>query len=105
MWHQHFQTISRNLFFKRFVFPKIRAAKFNILRDDCRKFGSNKFIPDFDRTDWERMLCSKKRIIYSEESDVNLSKNQYLYKIDSLLKTHAPPKKLNKKKLKFLTKS
>ena len=43
------------------------------------------------------MLCSKKRIIYSEKSDANFSKNQYLYKIDSLLKTHAPPKKLNKK--------
>ena len=30
--------------------------------------------------------------------------NQYLSKIDSLLETHAPLKKLNKKELKFLTK-
>ena len=31
--------------------------------------------------------------------------NQYLYKIDSPLETHAPLKKLNKSQLKFLTKS
>ena len=30
--------------------------------------------------------------------------NEYLSKIDSLLDTHAPSKKLNKKELKFLTK-
>ena len=30
--------------------------------------------------------------------------NEYLSKIDSLLNTHAPFKKLNKKELKFLTK-
>ena len=31
--------------------------------------------------------------------------NQYLYKIDSPLETHAPLKKVNKSELKFLTKS
>ena len=84
------------IFLKDF-FSKMPATKSNILRHDWRKFKSNKFISDFDQTDWEQILCSRK-------SDVNLSMNQYLSKIDSLLETHAPRKKLNKKELKFLTK-
>ena len=78
-------------------FSKIPAAKSNILRHYWRKFESSKFISDFDQTDWEQILCSKK-------SDVNFSMNQYLSKIDSLLETHAPLENLNKKELKFLTK-
>ena len=77
-------------------FSKILAAKANILRYDWRKFESNKFICDFDQTDLEQILCSGK-------SDVNFSLNQYLSKIDRLLETHSPLKKLNKKELKFLT--
>ena len=46
-----------------------------------------------------------KQILYNEENDVNFTMNKYLSKIDSLLDAHAPFKKLNKKKLKFLTKS
>ena len=75
------------IFLKGF-FSKVPAAKSNILRYDWRKFESNKFIFDFDQTNWEQILCSKK-------SDLNFSINQYLSKIDSL--SHAPPKKLNKK--------
>ena len=37
-------------------------------------------------------------------NDVNFSMNEYLSKIYSLLDTHQPLKKLNKKELKFLTK-
>ena len=84
------------IFLKDF-FSKIPAAKSNILRHDWRKLESSKFISDFDQTDWEQILCS-------EKSYVNFSMNQYLSKIDSLLETHAPLKKLNKKELKFLTK-
>ena len=84
------------VFFKDF-FLKRPATKSNILRDDWRKFESNKSISNFDQTDWEQILCI-------EKSDVNLSMNQYLSKIDSLLETYAPLKKLNKKELKFLTK-
>ena len=84
------------IFFKNF-FSKILAAKANMLRHDWRKFEINKFICDFDQTDSEQILCS-------EKSDVNFSLNEYLSKIDRLLETHAPLKKLNKKELKFLTK-
>ena len=60
------------------------------------KFESNKFISDFHQTDWEQILCT-------EKSDATFSMNQYLSEIDSLLEIHAPPKKLNKKELTFLT--
>ena len=43
-------------------------------------------------------------VFFLKNSDVKFSMNQYLSKIDSLLDTHAPLKKLNKKELKFLTK-
>ena len=77
------------IFLKDF-FSKIPAVKSNILRHDWRKFESNKFISDFDQTDWEQILCTKK-------SDVNFSMNQCLPKIYSLLEIHAPLKKLDKK--------
>ena len=50
-----------------------------------------------DHIDWEQILCSKK-------SDDYFSMNEYLPKIDSLLETYAPLKKLDKKEMKFLTK-
>ena len=61
------------------------------------KFESSKFISDFNQINWEQIL-------YNKENDVNFSMKEYLSKIDSLLNTHAPFKKPNKKELKFLTK-
>ena len=83
--------------FLKYFFSKIPATKSNILRYDWRKSESNKLISDFNQTDWEQIL-------FSGKSDVNLSMNQYLSKIDSLLETHAPLKKLKKRELKLLTK-
>ena len=77
--------------FLKDLFSKIPAVKSNILKHDWRKIESNKFISDFNQTDWEQILCT-------EKSKVNFSMNQYLPKIDSLLEIHAPLKKLNKKK-------
>ena len=54
-------------------------------------------LADFNQINWEKVLCNG-------ENDVNFSMNKYLSKIDSLLDTHAPFSKLNKKELKFLTK-
>ena len=56
-----------------------------MFKHDWRKFESNKFISDFNQIVWEQILCTSKT--------------------DSLLEIHAPLKKLNKKELKFLTKS
>ena len=62
-----------------------------------KKIESSKSISDFSQINWEQ-------ISYKEENDVNFSMNEYLSKIDRLLDTHAPIKKLNKKELNFLTK-
>ena len=90
MWHQNFQTIFHNLFFKK-IFSQITSRKllFNILKHDWRKIESNKFISDFDQTHSSKFHAM----------------NQYLFKTDSLIETQALLKKPNKKKLKFLSKS
>ena len=97
MLHQHSQTIFHNLFFLPDIFSKVPVTRSNILRRDWKKLESSKFISDFNQINWEQIL-------YNEDNDVNFSMNKYLSKIDSLLDTHAPFKKLNKKELKFLTK-
>ena len=78
-------------------FSKIPVTKSNILRREWKKFESSKFISDFNQINWEQIL-------YNKENDVNFSMKEYLSKIDSLLDTYAPFKKLNKKELKCLTK-
>ena len=78
-------------------FSKVPGTKSSIQGRHWKKFESSKFISDFNQINWEQIL-------YKENSDVNLSMNKYLSKIDSLLDAHAPIKKLNQKELKFLTK-
>ena len=85
--------LTQFVFFKYFP-PKIPATKSYIFTHHWRKFESNKFISDFDQTNWEQVLCS-------EKNDFNLSMNQHLSKIDSLLETRAPLKKHNKKNENF----
>ena len=67
------------------------------MRRDWKKFESSKYISDFNQTYWEQIL-------YNVENDVNFSINEYLSKLDSLLDTRAPIKKLNQKELIFLPK-
>ena len=74
----------------KYFFSKIPLVKSNILNYDWRKFGSNKFIFDFNQTDWEQILCT-------EQSDVIFSMNQYLSKSDSLLEIMHHLKSLTKK--------
>ena len=78
-------------------FSKVPVTKSNILRCDWKKIESSKCISDFNQINWEQIL-------FNENNNVKFSMNEYLSKIDSLLDTHAPNKKLNKKELKFLTK-
>ena len=60
-------TFSEHL--PQFNFLKdLSAAKPNISSYDWRKTESNKFISDFDQTDYEQILCT-------EKSDVNFSMN------------------------------
>ena len=71
-------------------------TKFNILRRGRKKFESSKFISDLNQINWQQIL-------YNEEN-INFSMNKYLSKLNSLLDTHVPIKKIIKKELKFLTK-
>ena len=50
------------------------------------------------------LILNWEQILNNEENDANFSMNKYLSKIHSLLDTHAPLKKCNKKELKLLTK-
>ena len=50
------------------------------------------------------LILNWEQILNNEENDANFSMNKYLSKICSLLDTHAPLKKRNKKELKLLTK-
>ena len=103
----YFQKLSKNfinifrpsptIYFFKIFFLKNTSSKIQYIKAWLEKFESNKSISDFNQTDWEQILCS-------EKSDVNFSMNQYLSKIDRLLETYAPLKKLNRKELKFLTK-
>ena len=83
--------------FYQMFFSKVPVAKSNIQRPDWKKFESSKCISDFNQINWEQILCN-------ENNDVNFSMNEYLSKIDSLLDTHVPIKKLSQKELKFPTK-
>ena len=67
------------------------------MRRHWKKFENNRFISDFNQTNWEQILCN-------DENDVNFSMNKYLLKIDGLIDNHAPFQKRNKKELKFLAK-
>ena len=78
----------------KYFFSKISAVKSNILKYDRRKFGSNKFIFDFNQTDWQQILCT-------EQSDVIFSMNQYLSKSHSLLEIMHHLKSLTKKNWNF----
>ena len=71
---------------------KLPGTKSNILRRGWKKIESSKLISDFNQISWGQ-------ISYNEENDINFSTNEYLSKIDSLLETHVPFKKL-----KFLSK-
>ena len=52
------------------------------------------FISDFENANWDEFIQFNKE-------NVNLSLNNYLYKIDLLLEKHSPLKRLNIQELKF----
>ena len=77
-------TLTDNTFSNSTSSEEIESGKVaSTFSDHLTQFESNKFISDFDQTDWEQNLCFEKK-------DVNFTINQYLSKIDSLLETHAP---------------
>ena len=79
------------------MFGNISGNKSNIYERDWSKFDRENFILDYFSADWEDLLKI-------DECNVDDSTKIYLDKINMLLDTYAPLKKINKYKLKFKSK-
>ena len=79
------------------MFGNILGNKSNIYERDWSKFDQENFILDYFSVDWEDLLKI-------DELNVDNSTKIYLDKINMLLDTYAPLKRINKYKLKFKSK-
>ena len=80
------------------MFGNISGNKSNIYERDWSKFDQENFILDYFSVDWEDLLKI-------DELNVDNSTKIYLDKINMLLDTYAPLKRINKCKLKFKSKT
>ena len=76
------------------MFGNISGNKSNIYERDWSKFDRENFILDYFSVDWKGLLKI-------DELNADNSTKVYLDKINLLLDTYAPLKKINKYKLKF----
>ena len=79
------------------MFANIPGNKSNIYERDWFKFDQDNFILDYSFVDWENLLKI-------DELNADNSTEIYLDKINMLLDTYAPLKRINKYKLKFKSK-
>ena len=79
------------------MFGNISGNKSNIYERDWSKFGQENFILDYFSVDWEDLLKT-------DELNADNSTRMYLDKINVLLDTYAPLKRINKYKMKFKSK-
>ena len=79
------------------MFVDITGNKSNTYERDWSKFDRENFILDYFSIDWEDLLKI-------DELDADNSTKMYLDKMNMLLDTYAPLKKINKYKLKFKSK-
>ena len=79
------------------MFGNILSNKSNIHERDWSKFDQENFILDYFSVDWEDLLKI-------DELNADNSTKMYLDKINKLLDTYAPLKRINKYKLKFKSK-
>ena len=79
------------------MFGNISGNKSNIYERDWSKFDQENFILDYFSVDWEDLLKT-------DELNADNSTKIYLDKINMLLDTYAPLKRINKYKLKFKSK-
>ena len=83
--------------FVRNMLSNPSTQKSNFYERDCSKFKQENFILDYFDEDLVDLL-------QLDQQNVNLSMDIFLNKMDPMLDTHAPLKKVNKYKLKFKTK-
>ena len=79
------------------MFGNISGNKSKIYERDWSKFDLENFILDYFSVDWEVLLKI-------DEKNVDNSTKMYLDRINMLLDTYAPLKRINKYKLKFKSK-
>ena len=79
------------------MFGNISGNKSNIYERDWSKFDQENFDIDYFSVDWEDLLKI-------DELNADNSTKLYLDKINTLLDTYAPLKRINKYKLKFKSK-
>ena len=79
------------------MFGNISGNKFNIYEQDWSKFDQENFILDYFSVHWEDLLKTG-------ELNADKSTRMYLHKINMLLDTYAPLKRINKYKMKFKSK-
>ena len=79
------------------MFGNISGNKSNIFERDWSKFDQEKCILDFFSVDWEDFL-------ETDKLNADNSTRMYLDKINMLLDTYVPLKRINKYKMKFKSK-
>ena len=79
------------------MFGNISGNKSNIYERDWSKFDQENFILDYLSVDWEDLLKTY-------ELNADNSTRMYLDKINKLINTYAPLKRINKYKMKFKSK-
>ena len=79
------------------MFGNISGNKSNIYERDWSKFDQENFILDYFSVDWEDLLKT-------DELNADNSTRMYLDKINMLLDTYAPLKRINKYTMKFKSK-
>ena len=92
----HFNTFIDNIF-SNVIDPDISGNKFNIYERDWSRFDQENFILDYFLVDWEDL-------VKTDELNADNSTRMYLDKINMLLDTYAPLKRVNKYKMKFKSK-
>ena len=68
-------------------------TKYNISYD-WDKFNNQSFLEDFENINWNEVL-------ESNQDNINITFENYLNTMNTLINSHAPLKKLNKKQRKF----
>ena len=79
------------------MFGNISGNKSNIYERDWSKFDQENFILDDFSVDWEDF-------VKTDELNAGNSTRMYLDKVNMLLDTYAPLKRINKDKMKFKSK-
>ena len=79
------------------TFANSLTYKSNVFKRDWSKFDQENFILDYFDIDWSNLLNLN-------EKNVDLTTNNFLNAMNSLLNKYAPFKKISKYKIKFKTK-